>query len=274
MQCPTSVRGGTVAGCHHETVNSQRAAQSAVDKARARAHAALLAAAAVNAAAAEKQKRRKQSTVDRERARLAAARKVVVPTAVPELDPVCVGATDSPAVAAMAPAVAAVGTLGTVATLAVGADADSRRHQTPLEDDRVRALEDKVAALETHLRQTADSLHQKRQAYRADADAWGKKSLSLMNLNDGLKGECAGLKDEIAGLKLRLQILPGEAAVATASGNGIEMRCLQPTPLAALEMAALQTENDTLKDRLQDIADLLDSDPDDYYLAWARRRQF
>jgi hypothetical protein len=36
--------------------------------------------------------------------------------------------------------------------------------------------------------------------------------------------------------------------------------------LAALKMAALQTENDALKDRLQDFADLLDSHPDDYYL--------
>ena len=87
----------------------------------------------------------------------------------------------------MAPAVAAVETPGAVATLAVDADADSRRHQTPLEDDRVRALEDKVTALDIHLRQTADSLRQKRQAYRADADAWGKKNLSLVNLNVGLK---------------------------------------------------------------------------------------
>ena len=38
------------------------------------------------------------------------------------------------------------------------------------------------------------------------------------------------------------------------------------TRLAALQMAALQTENDALKDRLQDLADLLDSHPDDYYL--------
>jgi hypothetical protein len=205
----------------------------------------------------------------------------------------------------MAPAVAAVETLGTVATLAVGADADSRRHQTPLEDDRVRALEVKVTALETQLRQTADSLRQKRQAYRADADAWGKKNLSLVNLNVGLKDECAGLTDEIAGLKLRLQILAGEAASATASGNGTEIRCLQPTSLAALEMAALkdevmartaqlrqtevelrqtlkafeeetyysaerernlEDENDALKERLEDIADLLDGDPKDYYL--------
>ena len=52
----------------HSTVESQRAAQSAVDKARALARDALLAAAAVKAAAAEKQKRRKQSSVDRERA--------------------------------------------------------------------------------------------------------------------------------------------------------------------------------------------------------------
>ena len=44
------------------------------------------------------------------------------------------------------------------------------------------------------------------------------------------------------------------------------MRCLQPMPLAALQMAALQTKNDALKDRLQDLADLLDSHPDDYYL--------
>jgi hypothetical protein len=80
-----------------------------------------------------------------------------------------------------------------------------------------------------------------------------------VNLNVGLKDECAGLTDEIAGLKLRLQILAGEAASATASGNGTEIRCLQPTPLAAFEMAALQTENDALKDRLQDIEDLLDS---------------
>ena len=41
-----------------------------------------------------------------------------------------------------------------------------------------------------------------------------------MNLNVGLKDECAGLKDEIAGLNQRLQILAGKAAVATASGNG------------------------------------------------------
>ena len=94
----------------HSTVESQRAAQSAVDKARAHENAALLATAAVKAAAAEKLKRRKQSKVDRERARLAAARKVVVPTAVPELDPelVCAEAKDSPAAAVMASAVAAV----------------------------------------------------------------------------------------------------------------------------------------------------------------------
>ena len=155
----------------HSTVESQRAAQSAADKARALAQDALLAAAAVKAAAVEKQKRRKQSTVDRERARLAAARAVVVPTTVPELDPelVYAEAEDSPAGAAMVPAVPAVEMPGAVATVAVGADADSRRHQTPLEDDRVRALEDKVTALDIQLRQTAASMRQRRQAYRADA---------------------------------------------------------------------------------------------------------
>ncbi len=99
---------------------------------------------------------------------------------------------------------AAVETLGTVATLAVGADADNRRHQTPFEDDRVRALEDKVTTLDIQQRQTADSLRKKRQAYRADADAWGKKDLSLVNLNVGLMDECAGLKHGIAGLTQRL----------------------------------------------------------------------
>ena len=79
-----------------------------------------------------------------------------------------------------------------------------------------------------------------------------------MNLNVGLKDECAGLTEEIAGLKLRLQILAGGAAVATASGNRTEMRCLQ--------MASLGTENEALKDRLEDIANLLGGDYADYYL--------